>query len=69
MKVSIVVTHLWGTGHLARALTLARAYVADGHPTTVISGGMHAPQLDSQGVELIQLPPLTMRYFPRVVAC
>tara|TARA_R110000796_G_scaffold8871_17_gene30334 strand:+ start:4319 stop:5458 length:1140 start_codon:yes stop_codon:yes gene_type:complete len=58
MKVSIVVTHLLGTGHLARALTLARAYVADGHPTTVISGGMHAPQLDSQGVELIQLPPL-----------
>ena len=26
MKVMIVVTHLLGTGHLARALTLARAF-------------------------------------------
>ena len=30
MKVMIVVTHLLGTGHLSRALTLGRAFVADG---------------------------------------
>jgi len=58
MKVSIVVTHLLGTGHLARALTLARAFVAGGHSATVISGGMHAPHLDGEGMEQVQLPPL-----------
>jgi len=58
MKVLIVVTHLLGTGHLARALNLARAYGAAGHKATVISGGMQAPQLNSDGVTLVQLPPL-----------
>jgi predicted glycosyltransferase len=58
MKVTIVVTHLLGTGHLARALTLARAFKHASHGVTVISGGMHAPQLDSDGVTLVQLPPL-----------
>ncbi|HBR43215.1 MAG TPA: glycosyltransferase, partial [Sulfitobacter sp.] len=43
MKVSIVVTHLLGTGHLARALTLGRAYGAAGHDVQVVSGGMPAP--------------------------
>ena len=49
MKVMIVVTHLLGTGHLSRALTLGRAFVQDGHDTFVISGGMPAPQLDQHG--------------------
>ena len=31
MKVMIAVTHLLGTGHLARALTLGRAFAAQGH--------------------------------------
>jgi predicted glycosyltransferase len=56
MKVCIVVTHLLGTGHLSRALTLARAYNAQGHQATVISGGMPASQLNTDGVELVQLP-------------
>lgn len=56
MKICIVVTHLLGTGHLARALTLARAYSAQGHAAIVISGGMTAPQLNSDGIELVQLP-------------
>jgi predicted glycosyltransferase len=58
MKVIIVVTHLLGTGHLARALTLARAYLAAGHSVSVVSGGMPAPQLDRGDVELVQLPPV-----------
>ena len=58
MKVMIVVTHLLGTGHLARALTLARAYQKANHSVTVASGGMPAPQLDRGDVPILQLPPL-----------
>lgn len=58
MKVMIVVTHLLGTGHLARALTLARAFIAAGHKVCVASGGMPAPQLDRGDVPLLQLPPV-----------
>ena len=58
MKVMIVVTHLLGTGHLSRALTLGRAFVVEGHETFVVSGGMPAPQLDSTGMTLLGLPPL-----------
>lgn len=58
MKVLIVVTHLLGTGHLARALTLGRAFSAAGHKAVVASGGMPAPHLNSDGVTLNQLPPL-----------
>ncbi|WP_170416961.1 glycosyltransferase family protein [Ruegeria atlantica] len=58
MKVLIVVTHLLGTGHLSRALTLGRAFVANGHETFVVSGGMPAPQLDTTGMTLLGLPPL-----------
>jgi len=58
MKVMIVVTHLLGTGHLARALTLARAYLTAGHSVTVASGGMPVAQLDRSDVEILQLPPV-----------
>ncbi|UWQ41985.1 glycosyltransferase [Leisingera aquaemixtae] len=58
MKVLIAVTHLLGTGHLSRALTLARAFSAAGHRVQVASGGFPAPQLNAEGVEVIQLPPL-----------
>lgn len=58
MTILIVVTHLLGTGHLSRALTLGRAFAAAGHRVTVVSGGMPAPQLDAGGVALHQLPPL-----------
>lgn len=56
MKVMIVVTHLLGTGHLARALTLARAYEAVGDMTCVVSGGMHAPLLTRPSDSIVQLP-------------
>lgn len=58
MKVLIAVTHLLGTGHLARALTLGRAFTAAGHKVCVVSGGFAAPQLDASEIELYQLPPL-----------
>ncbi|WP_417700637.1 glycosyltransferase family protein [Pseudophaeobacter sp.] len=58
MKVMIVVTHLLGTGHLARALTLGRAFQAAGDQVQIVSGGCSAPQLDTCGIPLLQLPPL-----------
>ena len=58
MKVMIAVTHLLGTGHLARALTLGRAFAARGHVVQIASGGLPAPQLDHAGITLHQLPPL-----------
>ncbi|WP_170334220.1 glycosyltransferase family protein [Ruegeria arenilitoris] len=58
MRVMIVVTHLLGTGHLSRALTLGRAFVEQGHDVFVVSGGMPAPQLDTSGMTLLGLPPL-----------
>ncbi|MBO9409912.1 MULTISPECIES: glycosyltransferase [unclassified Ruegeria] len=58
MKVMIVVTHLLGTGHLSRSLTLGRAFVQAGHEVLTVSGGMPAPQLDSSGMSLLGLPPL-----------
>ncbi|MEP2716070.1 glycosyltransferase [Pseudophaeobacter sp.] len=58
MKVMIVVTHLLGTGHLSRALTLARAFQEAGDRVQIVSGGFPAPQLDSKGIDLLQLPPL-----------
>lgn len=58
MKVMIVVTHLLGTGHLARALTLGRAFLAAGDRVQIVSGGFAAPQLNTQGIPVLQLPPL-----------
>ncbi len=56
MKVMILVTHLLGTGHLARALTIGRAFVQAGDEVTVVSGGKPVPHLDTNGLNLIQLP-------------
>lgn len=58
MRVMIVVTHLLGTGHLSRALTLGRAFADAGHDVQLLSGGMPAPQLNHDGVHLVQLPAL-----------
>ena len=57
-RVTILVTHLLGTGHLSRALTLASACRAGGFKPQVISGGMPAAHLDKSGVDLVQLPPV-----------
>lgn len=58
MRVMICVTHLLGTGHLTRAVTLARAFADQGHVATVVSGGMPVAHLDLARVTLEQLPPL-----------
>lgn len=58
MKVLIVVTHLLGTGHLARALVLGRAFAQQGHDVMIASGGMPAPHLSTKGIKFVQLPPL-----------
>jgi len=58
MNVMIVVTHLLGTGHLARALTLGHAFVAAGDQVTVVSGGGPVPHFDAAGLTLVQLPPV-----------
>ena len=58
MNVMIVVTHLLGTGHLSRALTLARAFHHAGHRVSVVSGGMPAPHLHDRDIPLMQLPPV-----------
>lgn len=58
MKVLIAVTHLLGTGHLGRALTLGRAFAKTGHEVVVLSGGRPAPHLDARGVQVVQAPSL-----------
>lgn len=58
MQVMIVVTHLLGTGHLSRALTLARAFSAAEHRVRLVSGGMPVAHLDHEGIGLVQLPAL-----------
>ena len=57
-RVTILVTHLLGTGHLSRALILGSACRAGGFKPQVISGGMPAAHLDTSGVDLVQLPPI-----------
>ncbi len=58
MRVMILVTHLLGTGHLSRAATLARAFVAGGHSVDLVSGGTPVGNLDYSGMALHQLPPV-----------
>jgi predicted glycosyltransferase len=58
MNILIVVTHLLGTGHLRRAMMLARAFDEGGHRVTLASGGTEVPGLETAGVNLVQLPPL-----------
>jgi predicted glycosyltransferase len=56
MRVMIVVTHLLGTGHLARALTLGRAFAKAGDSVMVVSGGGAVSHFDTSGLALAQLP-------------
>ena len=52
LRVLIAVTHLLGAGHLTRAAALARAFARAGHATTLVSGGMPARLVASDGVDL-----------------
>lgn len=57
-RVTVFVTHLLGTGHLSRSLTLARALQKAGFGTQLISGGMPIGHLDLSGIDFVQLPPV-----------
>ena len=62
-RIAFLVTHLVGTGHLVRTLALARAVAAAGGTPLVISGGRPLPHLDREGLELVQIPHLTVPDF------
>src|SRR4051794_28814574 len=55
-SILIVVTHLLGIGHLARAAAIGRVLSQHGHRTTLVSGGRPAPLIDMGGIDLVQLP-------------
>lgn len=57
-RVSIIVTHLLGSGHLSRALTVAHAMRDAGLGVQIVSGGMPASHLRPSGVTFLQLPPV-----------
>ncbi|NIX76838.1 glycosyltransferase [Microvirga terricola] len=61
MRVLIAVTHLLGAGHLTRAAALARAFAKAGHEVTLISGGSAIPLSATDGISLVQLPPVKTR--------
>lgn len=58
MKVMIVVTHLLGTGHLTRALTLGQAFHAAGHEVHLVSGGMWPAHIHHPEFSVVQLSPI-----------
>ncbi|MDF2234306.1 glycosyltransferase [Albimonas sp. CAU 1670] len=58
-RIALLVTHLMGSGHLVRTLTLARALAAQGADPLVISGGRPLGHVEAGGVRLAQLPPLS----------
>lgn len=57
-RIMLVVTHLLGTGHLARIAAIGKALAARGAEVALISGGRTAPMVDMTGLDVTQLPPL-----------
>ncbi len=58
MRIAFLVTHLLGTGHLARTAQIADAFTAAGHDALILSGGMPAPLAAPNHASLQQLPPI-----------
>ena len=58
LVVLLAVTHLLGAGHLTRAAAIGRALARAGHRVTLVSGGMPASLVSTDGLALVQLPPL-----------
>ena len=56
MRIVFLVTHLLGTGHLARIAQIADAFANAGHEALVLSGGMPAPLAAPKIARLQQLP-------------
>ncbi|MEM6971880.1 MAG: glycosyltransferase [Pseudomonadota bacterium] len=59
--IAFMVSHLSGTGHLVRILTIAKAVRAAGGEAVVISGGRPLPHLDTGGIRIAQLPWIEVR--------
>lgn len=57
-RVTLLVTHLLGTGHLTRSVLLARALRDAGLAPVLVSGGMPAGHLDLRDIDFVQLPPV-----------
>jgi predicted glycosyltransferase len=60
-SILIVVTHLLGVGHLTRAATLGRGLAGAGHRVTLATGGRRAPLVSTEGMTVVQLPPVHCR--------
>jgi predicted glycosyltransferase len=58
-RIFIYVQHLLGIGHLKRAALLARAMAAQGLQVTLASGGPAVPGMALDGVDFVQLPPVS----------
>lgn len=56
--VLIAVTHLLGSGHLVRAVNLARALARDGFAVTLASGGMPLRAMEREPFAFVPLPPV-----------
>ncbi|MEM7191035.1 MAG: glycosyltransferase [Pseudomonadota bacterium] len=59
-RIAFLSCHLTGTGHMVRVLQLARAALARGHQVHVISGGRPLDHLATDGIDFVQLPPVTV---------
>ena len=57
-RVLISVTHLLGSGHLVRAMHLARALGAGGFEVTLASGGTAIRAASGEAFSFVQLPPI-----------
>lgn len=58
LRALIAVTHLLGSGHLVRALHLARALADGGFEVTLASGGTKLRTAPDSRVAFVQLPPI-----------
>ena len=60
-RVLIYVQHLLGTGHVMRAAAIGRALTAHGCPVTMVCGNTLPPTLETDGLNVISLPPVRAR--------
>ncbi len=58
----IAVTHLLGVGHFARSAALGAALNRAGWSVTLLSGGRPVQNIDTSGMNVIQLPPVHCRH-------
>lgn len=62
-RVAFLTCHLTGTGHLVRTLAIARATAAAGAEVQVLNGGRPLGHVDSGGIAVVQVPPVTVPDF------